>query len=181
MPKTSKMWSCFAILFGLQQPPQGLYLLLYPLTLNNDLTLVLPLLLLPPNNSGRQCSRVSWGVGPRPDMSIPMEASHFEQEWSCWLVSSPTDVSIPYMVKLSPRRMRHRQRFSNASNPLYYARVVQWRPGEILTGAINHSRGLLHGSYKKSLPCGVQQVLFCMAKMRYFRGTGMIFPRFALH
>jgi hypothetical protein len=24
----------------------------------------------------------------------------------------------------------------------------QWRPGEILTGAINHSRGVLHGRYK---------------------------------
>jgi hypothetical protein len=49
----------------------------------------------------------------------------------------------------------------------------QWRPGhagEILPGAINHSRGVLHGSYKKSLPCGVPQELFCMAKMRYFRG-----------
>jgi hypothetical protein len=44
-------------------------------------------------------------------------------------------------------------------------------------GAINHSCGVLHGSYKKSLPCGVPQELFCMAKMRYFRGTGMIFPR----
>jgi hypothetical protein len=51
---------------------------------------------------------------------------------------------------------------------------------EILTGAINHSRGVLHGSYKKSLPCGVPQALFCMVKMRYFRGTGMIFPRLAL-
>jgi hypothetical protein len=27
--------------------------------------------------------------------------------------------------------------------------MLQWRPGEILTGAINHSRGVLHGSYKK--------------------------------
>jgi hypothetical protein len=26
-------------------------------------------------------------------------------------------------------------------------------------------------------PCGVPQELFCMAKMRYFRGTGMIFPK----
>jgi hypothetical protein len=33
------------------------------------------------------------------------------------------------------------------------------------------------GSYKKSLPCSVPQELFCMAKMRYFRGTGMIFPK----
>jgi hypothetical protein len=33
-------------------------------------------------------------------------------------------------------------------------------------------------SYKKSLLCGVPQELFCMVKMRYFRGTGMIFPRF---
>jgi hypothetical protein len=51
-------------------------------------------------------------------------------------------------------------------------------------GAINHSRApvgyLLHGSNKKSLPCGVPQELFCMAKMRYFRGTGMIFPSLAL-
>jgi hypothetical protein len=47
----------------------------------------------------------------------------------------------------------------------------QWRrPGEILTGAINHSRGVLHGRYKKSL-------LFCMAKIRYFRATGVIFRR----
>jgi hypothetical protein len=52
---------------------------------------------------------------------------------------------------------------------------MQWMPGEILTGATKHSRGVLHGSYKKSLPCGVPQELFCMAKMRYFRGTGMIF------
>jgi hypothetical protein len=37
-----------------------------------------------------------------------------------------------------------------------------------------------YGSYKKSLPCGVPKELFCMAKMRYFRGTGMIFPRLAL-
>jgi hypothetical protein len=38
----------------------------------------------------------------------------------------------------------------------------QWRPGEILTGAtcINHSCGVLHGSYKKSLLCGVPQELF---------------------
>jgi hypothetical protein len=36
------------------------------------------------------------------------------------------------------------------------------------------------GSYKKSLPCGVPQELFCMAKMMYFKGTGMIFPRLAL-
>jgi hypothetical protein len=43
----------------------------------------------------------------------------------------------------------------------------QWRQGEILTGAINHSRGVLRGSYKKSLACGVPQKLFCMAKMRY--------------
>jgi hypothetical protein len=49
-------------------------------------------------------------------------------------------------------------------------------PGEILTGAINHSRGVLLRS-----PCGVvPQELFSMAKMRYFRGTGMIFPRLAL-
>jgi hypothetical protein len=47
-------------------------------------------------------------------------------------------------------------------------------------GAINHSRGVLHRSYKKSLPCGVPQELFCKGKMRYFRGTGMIFPRLAL-
>jgi hypothetical protein len=40
--------------------------------------------------------------------------------------------------------------------------------------------GTSHGSNKKSLPCGVPQELFCMAKMRYFRGTGMIFPRLAL-
>jgi hypothetical protein len=40
--------------------------------------------------------------------------------------------------------------------------------------------GYFTGSYKKSLPCGVPQELFCMAKMRYFRGTGMIFPRLAL-
>jgi hypothetical protein len=38
--------------------------------------------------------------------------------------------------------------------------------------AINHTRGVFHGSNKKSL--------FSMAKMRYFRGTGMIFPRLAL-
>jgi hypothetical protein len=44
-------------------------------------------------------------------------------------------------------------------------------------GYFNHSRGVLHGSYKKLLPCGVTQELFCMVKMRYFRGTGMIFPR----
>jgi hypothetical protein len=50
--------------------------------------------------------------------------------------------------------------------------LVQWRPGVILTGAINHSCGVLHGSYKKSLPCSVPQELFCMVKMRYFRGTG---------
>jgi 1-aminocyclopropane-1-carboxylate deaminase/D-cysteine desulfhydrase-like pyridoxal-dependent ACC family enzyme len=48
-------------------------------------------------------------------------------------------------------------------------------------GAVNHSRGVLHESYKKSLPCGVPQELFCMVKMRYFRGTGMIFPRLASH
>jgi hypothetical protein len=47
-------------------------------------------------------------------------------------------------------------------------------------GAINHSRGVLHGSYKKSLLCGVPQELLCMAKIMYFRGTGMIFPRLAL-
>jgi hypothetical protein len=38
------------------------------------------------------------------------------------------------------------------------------KAGEILTGAINHSLGVLHGSYKKSLPCSVPQELFCMAK-----------------
>jgi hypothetical protein len=65
---------------------------------------------------------------------------------------------------------------------------------EILTGAINHSRGVLHGSNKKITPvgyftgaiknhsCGVSpQELYCMVKMRYFRVTGMIFPRLALH
>jgi hypothetical protein len=35
------------------------------------------------------------------------------------------------------------------------------------TGAISHSHGVLHGR-------------FCMAKMRYFRATGMIFPRLPL-
>jgi hypothetical protein len=40
---------------------------------------------------------------------------------------------------------------------------------EILTGAINHSRGVLHGSYKKSLPWGVPREIFCMAKMRFQR------------
>jgi hypothetical protein len=56
----------------------------------------------------------------------------------------------------------------------------QWKPGEILTGAINHSRGVLHRSYKKSLQWGVPQELFCMAKIKYFRATGVIFPRLAL-
>jgi hypothetical protein len=42
-----------------------------------------------------------------------------------------------------------------------------------------------YGSYQSlpwgtSLPCGVPQELFFMAKMRYFRGTGTIFPRLAL-
>jgi hypothetical protein len=37
----------------------------------------------------------------------------------------------------------------------------------------------LNGSYKKSLLWGVPQELFCMVKMRYFRATGMIFPRLA--
>jgi hypothetical protein len=36
------------------------------------------------------------------------------------------------------------------------------------------------GVIKKSLQWGVAQELFCMVKMRYFRGTGMIFPRLAL-
>jgi hypothetical protein len=31
--------------------------------------------------------------------------------------------------------------------------------GEILTGAINHSRGVLHESYKKSLPCPTGTIL----------------------
>jgi hypothetical protein len=47
--------------------------------------------------------------------------------------------------------------------------------GEILTGAISHSRLVLHGSW--CVPMG----LFCMAQMRYFRATGMIFPRLPLH
>jgi hypothetical protein len=41
--------------------------------------------------------------------------------------------------------------------------------------------GYFTGAIKKSLPCGVPQELFCMVKIRYFRGTGMIFPRLALH
>jgi hypothetical protein len=31
----------------------------------------------------------------------------------------------------------------------------RFRAFDLHTGAINHSRGVLHGSYKKSLPCGV--------------------------
>jgi hypothetical protein len=42
------------------------------------------------------------------------------------------------------------------------------------------SVGYFTGAIKKSLLCGVPQELFCMVKMRYFRGTGMIFPRLAL-
>jgi hypothetical protein len=49
--------------------------------------------------------------------------------------------------------------------------------GEISTGVISHSRGVLHGSYKKSLLWGVPRELFCMAKIRYFRATGVIFPK----
>jgi hypothetical protein len=41
-------------------------------------------------------------------------------------------------------------------------------------GAINHSSGVLHRSYKKSLPWIVPWELFCMAKIRYFRATGVI-------
>jgi hypothetical protein len=52
---------------------------------------------------------------------------------------------------------------------------------ELSVTPVGHSRGVpvLHGSYKKSLPCGVPQELFYMAKMRYLtlRGTGMIFPK----
>jgi hypothetical protein len=53
------------------------------------------------------------------------------------------------------------------------------RTGEILMGAINHSRvGYFTGAIKNhSRACGVPQELFCMANMRYFRGTGMIFPK----
>jgi hypothetical protein len=50
-----------------------------------------------------------------------------------------------------------------------YLRELSITPVGYFTGAIN-----------KSLPCGVPQELFCLAKMRYFRGTGMIFPRLAL-
>jgi hypothetical protein len=38
----------------------------------------------------------------------------------------------------------------------------------------------LHGSYLKITPVGVPQGLFFMAKMKYFRATGMIFLRLAL-
>jgi hypothetical protein len=58
--------------------------------------------------------------------------------------------------------------------------VLQWRPGEILMGAIDHFCVVLHGSYKKSLLWGVPQELFCMAKISYFRATGVIFPRLVL-
>jgi hypothetical protein len=57
-----------------------------------------------------------------------------------------------------------------------------------------NSKGLMHWNYPDfkeiytahlsnlaSLLCGVPQELLCMVKMRYFRGTGMIFPRLALH
>jgi hypothetical protein len=43
--------------------------------------------------------------------------------------------------------------------------------------------GILHGSYGKSLPScpwGVARGLYCLAKMKYFRATGMIFPRLPL-
>jgi hypothetical protein len=41
---------------------------------------------------------------------------------------------------------------------------------------------VLHRSYKKITPglWGVPRELICMAKIRYFRATGVIFPRLAL-
>jgi hypothetical protein len=49
-------------------------------------------------------------------------------------------------------------------------------------GSISHSRGVLHGSYLKITPvaCPDPMGLFFLAKMRYFRATGMIFPRLLL-
>jgi hypothetical protein len=48
----------------------------------------------------------------------------------------------------------------------------------------SHSRagGVPHRSYRKSVLWGgiPQELFFCMAKMRYFRATGMIFPRLPL-
>jgi hypothetical protein len=49
------------------------------------------------------------------------------------------------------------------------SQVVKISEGQekYLMGVQNHSRGVLHGSYEISLPCGVPQELFCMAKIRY--------------
>jgi hypothetical protein len=43
-------------------------------------------------------------------------------------------------------------------HPLFFSWFPQWRPGEILTRAINHSHGVLHGSYQ-SLPWGTSREL----------------------
>jgi hypothetical protein len=64
--------------------------------------------------------------------------------------------------------------------------VNRWRPGEILTGTINHSRGVLHGSeaYRKSLPWSFKLdgiwrrigALFCNWKcIKWFRLFFLIF------
>jgi hypothetical protein len=57
---------------------------------------------------------------------------------------------------------------------------LPWGTSHVILPVGGTSRGELHGSYKKSLPCGVPQELFCMAKIRYCRGAGMIFPGLAL-
>jgi hypothetical protein len=44
-------------------------------------------------------------------------------------------------------------------------------------GAINHSRGVLHRSYKKSLPCGVPQELFCIGENEVFQRNRNHFPK----
>jgi hypothetical protein len=52
-----------------------------------------------------------------------------------------------------------------------YLRELSITPVGYFIGAIkNHSCAVSHRNY----------LVFCMAKMRYFRGTGIIFPRLAL-
>jgi hypothetical protein len=61
--------------------------------------------------------------------------------------------------------------------PVQYQFLKQARPGEILTGAINHSRGVLHGSYKKSLLCGVSHRNILHGENEVFQRNRNDFPK----
>jgi hypothetical protein len=56
----------------------------------------------------------------------------------------------------------------------------QWRQGEILTGAINHSRGVLHGSYKNHSRAASHRNYFAWWKWGISEEQEWFSPRLAL-